>query len=114
MATTSASRRLPDAPCRLVLDEVYGFGMYQKAPDKHGHALRSSLPPGSVVDARHVQGNLRITGSDRAMLLFRTSYEGTVTIEGAGRPRRTASSASSPGWPLNRSRRCGSATIAPW
>ena len=40
------------------------------------------LTPGSVVDAVHVQGNLRITGSDRALLLFRTSYEGTVTIEG--------------------------------
>lgn len=31
--------------------------------------------------AIHVQGNLRISGSDRALLLFRTSYEGTVTIE---------------------------------
>lgn len=71
----------PDAPCRLTLDEVYGFGMYQKAPDAHGlHFDR--LAPGSVVDAIHVQGNLRITGSDRAVLLFRTSYEGTVTIEG--------------------------------
>ena len=23
-------------PCRLILDEVYAFGMYQKAPDTHG------------------------------------------------------------------------------
>ena len=69
------------APCRLVLDEVYGFGMYQRSPDAHGlHFDR--LPPGSVVDAIHVQGNLRVTGSDRALLLFRTSYEGTITIEG--------------------------------
>ena len=69
-------------PCRLVLDEVYAFGMYQKAPDKHGiHFDR--LPAGSVVDAWHVQGNVRITDCARATLLFRTSYEGTVTLEGA-------------------------------
>ncbi len=68
-------------PCRLTLDEVSGFGMYQRAPDKHGLHF-DQLPPGSVVDAIHVQGNLRITGSDFALLLFRTSYEGTVTIRG--------------------------------
>jgi len=71
----------PNVPCRLVLDELYAYGMYQKAPDTHGIHF-DSLPPGSVIDAVHVQGNLRITNSDRAMLLFRTSYEGTVTIEG--------------------------------
>ena len=73
-------------PCRLVLDEVSAFGMYQKAPDRHGiHFV--GLPPGSVVHAVHVQGNLRIADSARATLLFRTSYEGTVTIEGAATPR---------------------------
>ena len=71
-----------DKPCRLVLDEVYAFGIYDKAPDKHGiHFDR--LPAGSVIDAWHVQGNLRITGCAEATLLFRTSYEGTVTVEGA-------------------------------
>jgi hypothetical protein len=70
-----------DTPCRLVLDEVYGYGMYQKAPDTHGIHF-DSLPPGSVIDAVHVQGNLRIKDSGRATLLVRTSYEGTVTIEG--------------------------------
>jgi len=69
------------SPCRLTLDEVYGFGMYQKAPDIHGLHF-DQLPAGSIVDAIHVQGNLRITGSDRALFLFRTSYEGTVTIAG--------------------------------
>ncbi len=68
-------------PCRLTLDEVSAFGMYQKAPDEHGLHF-DQLPPGSVVEAIHVQGNLRITGSDRALFLFRTSYEGTVTIRG--------------------------------
>jgi hypothetical protein len=66
---------------RVVLDEVYAFGMYQKMPDEHGIHFRD-LPPGSIVDARHVQGNLRITGCGDAQLLFRTSYEGTVTVEG--------------------------------
>jgi hypothetical protein len=73
-------------PCRLTLDEVSGFGMYQKAPDTHGLHF-DQLPPGSVVEAIHVQGNLRITGSDRALFLFRTSYEGTVTIHGPAASR---------------------------
>lgn len=71
----------PGTPCRLTLDEVYGFGMYQRAPDTHGLHF-DHLPKGSVIDAIHVQGNVRIHGSDQALLLFRTSYEGTVTIEG--------------------------------
>ncbi|MHB1037422.1 MAG: glycosyl hydrolase family 28-related protein [Pirellulales bacterium] len=75
-----------DAPCRLVLDEVFAYGMYQKAPDRHGiHFV--GLPAGSTVDAVHVQGNLRISDCARATLLFRTSYEGTVTVEGASAPR---------------------------
>jgi len=73
-------------PCSLVLDGVYGFGMYQKKPDLHGiHFI--DLPHGSVIDAPHVQGNLRITNCARATMLFRTSYEGTITIEGAATPR---------------------------
>ncbi len=68
-------------PCRVILDGVYAYGMYQKSPEKHGiHFL--NLTAGSVVDARHLQGNIRITGCDRAQLLFRNSYEGTVTVEG--------------------------------
>ncbi|MGA2621399.1 MAG: hypothetical protein ABSF26_27560 [Thermoguttaceae bacterium] len=39
------------------------------------------------MDAIHVQGNLRITGGDRALFLFRTSYEGTVTIRGPAASR---------------------------
>ena len=47
-------------PCRLLLDEVYGFGMYQKKPDLHGiHFV--DLPEGTVIDAPHVQGNLHIS-----------------------------------------------------
>jgi hypothetical protein len=52
------------------------------APDTHGiHFVH--LPAGSVIDAGMVQGNLRLTDCARASLLFRTSYEGSVTIEGA-------------------------------
>jgi hypothetical protein len=69
-----------------VLDGVYAFGMYQKKPDLHGmHFV--NLPRGSLIDAPHVQGNLRITDCARATMLFRTSYEGTITIEGAATPR---------------------------
>ena len=68
-------------PCRLIMDGIYVFGKYEMAPDKHGiHFVQ--LPPGSVVDARMVQGNLRVTDCAGADLLFRISYEGTVTIEG--------------------------------
>jgi hypothetical protein len=73
---------LAAAPCRLTLDKVFAFGMYQKAPDTHGIHF-DQLAPGSLVDATDIQGNLRITGSDRARFLFRTSYEGTITIEKA-------------------------------
>lgn len=72
----------PDRPCRVVLDEVFAFGMYQKQPDIHGiHCVR--LPAGSRVYGLHVQGNLRFTDSAGAVILFRTSYEGTLTVEGA-------------------------------
>jgi len=73
-------------PCRLLLDEVSTFGMYDKAPDTHGFHF-VELPPGSTIDALHVQGNLRIADSARATFLFRTSYEGTITIEGSAAPR---------------------------
>ncbi len=68
-------------PCRLKLDEVFGFGMYDKQPDLHG--LRFvDLPAGSIIEGEHVEGNLRFTNCARATILFRTSYEGTVTVEG--------------------------------
>ncbi len=69
------------SPVRLAFDGIYAYGMYQHAPDRHGiHFLR--LPADSVVDAEYVQGNLRITDCSKATLLFRTSYEGTATVEG--------------------------------
>jgi hypothetical protein len=76
----------PDgAPCRLTLDEVYGYGLYKTDPDLHGIQF-VGLPAGSVVHAVHVQGNLRVTDCSDAAILVRTSYEGTVTVEGARPP----------------------------
>ncbi|MHB8953438.1 MAG: glycosyl hydrolase family 28-related protein [Pirellulaceae bacterium] len=75
-----------DVPCHLILDEVYAYGMYQKDPDRHGLRFES-LPAGSLIHAIHVQGNLRFTDSARATCLFGTSYEGTITVEGAATPR---------------------------
>lgn len=72
-------------PCRLILDGIYAYGKYQDAPDTHGiHFFH--LLAGSVIDARMVQGNIRVSSCSDAELLFRTSYEGTVTIEG-GEPK---------------------------
>jgi len=72
----------PEQPCRLTLDGVYAYGMYDLAPDVHGIHF-DNLAAGSVIVGAKVQGNLRITGCAQATLLFRTSYEGTVTIEGS-------------------------------
>jgi hypothetical protein len=76
----------PGSPCRLVLDEISAYGMYQKDPDRHGIHFEK-LPHGSVIHAIHVQGNLRFTDSARAAFLFRTSYEGTITVEGTDADR---------------------------
>jgi hypothetical protein len=71
----------PEQPCQLTLDGVYVYGMYDLAPDVHGIHF-DNLPAGSVIVAPKVQGNLRVDGCEEATLLFRTSYEGTATIEG--------------------------------
>jgi len=76
----------PDAPCRLKLDEFSGYGMYQKQPDLHGLRF-DDLPAGSVIEGEHVQGNLRFTNCARATVLFRTSYEGTITVAGEQQQR---------------------------
>jgi len=68
-------------PCRLKLDEVFAYGMYQKAPERHGIRF-VGLPAGSFIDCVHVQGNVRVDDCGDAVLLFRTSYEGTVILSG--------------------------------
>ncbi len=68
-------------PCQLTIDGVYLYGMYDLNPDAHGIHF-DSLPAGSVVIVPKVEGNIRITNSSQANLLFRTSYEGTLTLRG--------------------------------
>lgn len=78
---TSPDRR----PVHLVLDEVYAYGLYQKQPDLHGIHL-IDLPAGSIVHAIHVQGNVWVTACSEATVVLRTSYEGTLTVEGERPP----------------------------
>ena len=68
-------------PCQLTVDGIYVFGMYDLAPNAHGLHFYN-LPAGSVVIVPKVNGNLWIDSCDEATLLFRTSYEGTATLEG--------------------------------
>ncbi len=68
-------------PCTLTLDEVSAYGMYQREPDRHGIHFQQ-LAPRSLIHAVHVQGNLWFQDCAQADLLFRTSYEGTITVEG--------------------------------
>ncbi|MHB8901432.1 MAG: glycosyl hydrolase family 28-related protein, partial [Thermoguttaceae bacterium] len=74
------------APSRMTYESVFTFGMYQKEPFRKGLHLRG-LGPEEVVVLSGVQGNLRIVDSAAATILARTSYEGSVIVEGAS-PRR--------------------------
>jgi hypothetical protein len=75
-----------NSPFYLTLDEVYAFGVYQKSSDKHGIRF-DQLGSNCVVVAGHVQGNLKIDNCGAARLLFRTSYEGSVTLFGTNSAR---------------------------
>lgn len=68
-------------PLHLLLDYVFVFGLYQKAPNRGGLVL-DGLDADDSVLLEHLQGNLRIRNSGKARILARISYEGTVTIEG--------------------------------
>jgi len=68
-------------PLHLLLDYVFVFGMYQKTPNRGGLVL-DGLDADDTVLIEHLQGNLRIRNSGRARILARTSYEGTITLEG--------------------------------
>jgi hypothetical protein len=68
-------------PSQLLLDGIYAYGAYSYDPDSHGIHFEA-LPAGSVVTGSTVQGNLWITNCAQDTFLFRTSYEGTVTVQG--------------------------------
>jgi len=73
-------------PSRVEYDGVFVFGMYQKQPDVRGLRL-VGLGRECIVDVGHLQGNVTITDSAGATILLRTSYEGTITVEGRGTAR---------------------------
>jgi hypothetical protein len=68
-------------PCRLTLDTVWVFGQYDMNPNRHGIHF-DHLPADSLVVVQVMDGHIKIDGCDDANLLFRTSYEGTVTVKG--------------------------------
>ena len=80
LQTGSASRT------RMTYDSVFTFGMYQKEPFRKGLHLRG-LGPDEVVVLSGVQGNLRLIDSAAATILARTTFEGSVIVEGTS-PRR--------------------------
>ncbi|MCC7491980.1 MAG: right-handed parallel beta-helix repeat-containing protein [Fimbriimonadaceae bacterium] len=73
-------------PSLMAYDGVYVFGMYQRQPDVRGLRLER-LGPHCRVDLGHLQGNLTLTDCARATVLLRTSYEGTITVQGTARER---------------------------
>lgn len=70
----------------MTYDGVFVYGMYQKQPFRKGLHL-SGLGPGETVVISGVQGNLRVMDSAAATILARTSFEGSVIVEGKDRRR---------------------------
>lgn len=71
---------------RMTYESVFIFGMYQKEPFRKGLHLRG-LGPDEVVVLSGVQGNLRVIDSAAATILARTTYEGSVIVEGTAPDR---------------------------
>jgi hypothetical protein len=69
------------APSSVHYERVWVFGMYRKQPFTKGLVGRG-LPKGTVIRADHFTGNLHFTNSSRAALLFNSSYEGAIVVEG--------------------------------
>ncbi|MGC9004926.1 MAG: glycosyl hydrolase family 28-related protein [bacterium] len=67
-------------------NRVFLFGCYQKKPFLKGLHLKG-LGQKDFVDVLHLQGNIRIEDCERAHLLFRNSYEGSIVIRGKGGKR---------------------------
>ena len=64
-------------------DRVWVYGMYRKQAGVKGFVARD-LPQGTVIRADHFNGNLRFVKSARATILFNSSYEGAIVVEGKG------------------------------
>ncbi|KPK44755.1 MAG: hypothetical protein AMK72_11670 [Planctomycetes bacterium SM23_25] len=75
-----------DRPSHMTYDGVFVYGMYQKQPMRKGLHFRR-LGPGAVVVLSQVQGNLRFLDSAQATILAKTSFEGSVIVEGKDKRR---------------------------
>ena len=73
-------------PSRIHYEKVWVFGMYQKRAAVKGLQCRN-LPSGTVIVADHFTGNVELTDCARANLLFNSSYEGAIVVEGNEQPR---------------------------
>jgi hypothetical protein len=62
-------------------ERVWVFGMYQKQASAKGLHCQN-LPAGTVIVADHFNGNVRFTDCAQARLLFNTSFEGAIVVEG--------------------------------
>lgn len=65
----------------MIYDGVFCFGKYQKQPLVKGLHLHG-LGPQEVVVLNRTEGNLRIIDCARATILGRTTFEGSVIVEG--------------------------------
>ncbi len=72
---------------RMHYERVWVFGMYAKRATTKGLQCRN-LPSGTTIVADHFNGNLRFTDCADANLLFNTSFEGAIVVEGKSPQRR--------------------------
>jgi hypothetical protein len=73
-------------PASMHYERVWVFGMYRKQAGVQGLRARD-LPVGTVIVADHLNGNVSLTDCARASLLFNSSYEGAIVVQGR-KPQR--------------------------
>jgi hypothetical protein len=66
---------------RMHYERVWVYGMYQKQAFKKGLVCQN-LPAGTIIVGDHFNGNMKFTDCSRAHLLFNSSYEGAIVVEG--------------------------------
>ena len=67
-------------------ERIWVFGMYRKQAGVKGFRARN-LPADTAIVADHFNGNVSLTDCARAKLLFNSSYEGAIVVEGR-KPQR--------------------------
>lgn len=73
-------------PSFMTYDNIAVFGMYQRQPLRKGLWLRG-LGRDCTVLIGHLQGNLHLVDSAQATVLAKTTYEGSIVIEGKSKER---------------------------